>query len=68
MLLGAIYLRPALIQNSVANVVEKYKEIETAIDSVLNNRGWIPSEFQIILRGDSNTNLDDVKYQNKIWE
>ena len=63
MLLGAIYVRPPLMQDNVSSVAKQFNDIEKLIDHILNERGWTPNECKVILGVDLNSNLEGDIYR-----
>ena len=60
-LLGAIYMRPALMKSGLEAISKQFCEIELAIEQLLSQKGWSAEECEIILGGDFNTNIDGEK-------
>ena len=64
-IVGAIYMRPSLMLD--INMIQKqYNDIEESLDGVLNIKGWITYECQIIICADINRNCDGDTYRETI--
>ena len=56
MILGAIYIRPALMEDSINGVAEPFDDIEKSLDRIIYENDWTPNECQIMIGADINTN------------
>ena len=45
-------------------VTEQFLEIDNAMNDLLNEKGWIPSECQILIGRDLTTNLDGDTFRD----